>query len=182
MNTIIFRKKILLLVLAIVLGFSYITLVTVQHLQTHDGIKIRQEHESVKNRKESLRKIYVKRKFIGRKLAVLVPCRNCHESLKEFAPHVTKFLKDHQIPHHIFVLNQTDRYLINRGTLMNVGYSFVNEIFDYIAIHDIDTLPLNEALVYECPNEGVMHLTARHGKELSVSNEHLREFKLKVSP
>lgn len=169
MNTIILRKKIVLLVLAIVFGISYITFVTVQHLQLQDRAQTREEHRSIKSRKESLSKIYLKRRFIGRKLAVLVPCRHCHESLKEFAPHVTKFLKDHQIPHHIFLLNQTDRYLINRGALMNVGYTFVKEIFDYIAIHDIDTLPLNEALVYDCPSEGVMHLTAKHGKELPVS-------------
>lgn len=167
MNVISFRKKLLLVALVIVLGVYYVTFTKVQHVQ--DELTNREDHESIDRRIENLNKIFMNRNFNKPKLAVLVPCRLCFDRLTVFVKHLTKFLDDRQISHHIFIANQTERYLINRGALMNVGFLFAREIFDYIVIHDVDTLPLNKDLSYDCPKEGVMQLTARHDKELPVS-------------
>lgn len=162
-----FRKKLILLALVIVLGIYYVTFTKVKTIQ--DDLTHREDHESIDRRIENLNKMFMDRHFNKPKLAVLVPCRLCFERLSVFVKHLTEFLNDRQISHHIFIANQTERYLINRGALMNVGFLFVKEIFDYIVIHDVDTLPLNRDLSYDCPSEGVMQLTARHDKELPVS-------------
>lgn len=72
-----------------------------------------------------------------------------------------KFLNDQLIPHHIFVVNQADQYRFNRASLINVGYLFTKAFeFDYIAMHDVDLLPLNKNLKYDFPSEGPFHVAA----------------------
>lgn len=95
-----------------------------------------------------------------KKLAVLVPFRDCFEELFSFAPHMKKFLSSQEIPYHIFVVNQVDQFRFNRASLLNVGYLYTKDKFDYIALHDIDLLPLNENLSYGFPSDGVFHLAA----------------------
>ncbi|XP_063707724.1 beta-1,4-galactosyltransferase 7-like [Culicoides brevitarsis] len=95
------------------------------------------------------------------KLAILVPFRDRFDELLQFAPHLTDFLKRQQIPHHIFVLNQADRYRFNRASLINTGFLYTQHDFDYIAMHDVDLLPLNDKLNYSYPKEGsVFHVAA----------------------
>ncbi|XP_030370292.1 beta-1,4-galactosyltransferase 7 [Scaptodrosophila lebanonensis] len=93
------------------------------------------------------------------KLALLVPFRDRFEELLQFVPHMTKFLKRQDVVHHIFVINQVDRYRFNRASLINVGFHFAGDVYDYIAMHDVDLLPLNDALLYEYPsNLGPLHI------------------------
>jgi len=94
-----------------------------------------------------------------KKLAVLVAFRDCYEELEIFAPHMKKFLNAQKIPYHIFVINQLNRILrFNKATLFNVGYLYTKSKFDYIALHDIDLLPLNQNLSYDYPTNGVLHM------------------------
>ncbi|XP_060646877.1 beta-1,4-galactosyltransferase 7 [Drosophila nasuta] len=93
------------------------------------------------------------------KMAVLVPFRDRFEELLQFVPHLTQFLRRQGIDHHIFVLNQVDRYRFNRASLINVGFHFTSEVYDYIAMHDVDLLPLNDDLLYEYPSSlGPLHI------------------------
>lgn len=69
-----------------------------------------------------------------------------------------KFLTAKKLPHHIFAINQVDQFRFNRGALVNVGFLYAKSKFDYLAIHDIDVLPLNKQLPYEYPKHGVWHL------------------------
>lgn len=94
------------------------------------------------------------------KLAVLVPFRDRFDELLRFAPHMTRFLNRQDVPHHIFILNQVDRYRFNRASLINVGFLYAKHNFDYIAMHDVDLLPLNDHLQYDYPNEGPYHVAA----------------------
>lgn len=96
--------------------------------------------------------------FTKKKLAVLVPYRDAFDELLLFAPHMMKFLNEQKIPHHIYVVNQVDQFRFNRAALMNVGYLYIKDKFDYLVIHDIDLLPMNKNLSYECPDDGVLHL------------------------
>lgn len=93
------------------------------------------------------------------KLAVLVPFRNRFEELLVFAPYIDKFLNDQGVDHQIFVLNQVDQYRFNRASLINVGYLFTKNEYDYIAMHDVDLLPLNSDLKYSYPTQP-FHLAA----------------------
>lgn len=94
------------------------------------------------------------------KLAILVPFRDRFDELLQFAPHMQKFLQQQGIPHHIFVLNQVDRYRFNRASLINVGFLYTKLNYDYIAMHDVDLLPLNDHLRYDYPKNGPFHVAA----------------------
>ena len=45
-----------------------------------------------------------------RRLAVLVPFRNRHEELQEFAPHMHQFLSRQNVRHEIWIINQADSH------------------------------------------------------------------------
>lgn len=110
----------------------------------------------------------MKRKYLNssfndtgkKKLALIIPFRDRFEELLQFVPHMNRFLNRQHIPHHIFVINQIDRFRFNRASLINVGFLFVKDTFDYIAMHDVDLLPLNEDLKYEFPKNGPFHVAA----------------------
>lgn len=93
------------------------------------------------------------------KLAVLVPFRDRFEELLEFVPYLNEYLNRQNIIHDIFILNQVDTLRFNRASLINVGYLYVKNHYDYIVMHDVDLLPLNENLSYDYPEEP-MHLAA----------------------
>lgn len=94
------------------------------------------------------------------RLAVLVPFRDRFEELLIFAPHMKKFLDKQSIDYHIFILNQVDRFRFNRASLINVGFLEISKAFDYIAIHDVDLLPVNNELSYSFPNKGPHHVSS----------------------
>lgn len=89
------------------------------------------------------------------KLAVLVPFRDRFEELLEFVPYISTFLFKQNIAHHIFILNQVDSYRFNRASLINVGFLETLKDYDYIAMHDVDLLPLNSNLSYKYPEKGI---------------------------
>lgn len=98
------------------------------------------------------------------KLALLIPFRDRFDELLQFVPYMTTFLNKQLIPHHIFILNQIDKYRFNRASLINVGFKYVfstNPIkYDYIGMHDVDLLPLNDNLKYEYPIDGPLHIAS----------------------
>lgn len=93
-------------------------------------------------------------------MAIIVPFRDRFDELLKFAPHMTAFLKEQHIPHHIFVINQADRFRFNRASLINVGYLYTKDHYDYIAMHDVDLLPMNANLRYDYPSDGPHHVAA----------------------
>lgn len=48
----------------------------------------------------------------------------------------------------------------NRASLINVGFLQSRNGCDYIAMHDVDLLPLNPNLSYAYPTRGPFHLAA----------------------
>ncbi|XP_053422157.1 beta-1,4-galactosyltransferase 7 isoform X4 [Nycticebus coucang] len=94
------------------------------------------------------------------RLAVLVPFRERFEELLVFVPHMHHFLSRKKIQHHIYVLNQVDHFRFNRAALINVGFLESNNSTDYIAMHDVDLLPLNEELDYGFPEAGPFHVAS----------------------
>jgi hypothetical protein len=95
------------------------------------------------------------------KLAVLVPFRNVEKELQSFVPHMHRFLKKNGIDFTIIIINQTDNWRFNRGQLLNVGEIVTRGSHDYIAMHDVDLLPMNDNLPYTYPKDQVaMHLAS----------------------
>ena len=103
------------------------------------------------------------RNYTKKKMAVIVPYRNALEDLVQFVPHMTKFLNKQQIPFHIFYINQMDLYRFNRASLINVGFLYIKDKFDYMVTHDGDLLPLNQKLSYEFPpGDTIYHVAANY--------------------
>ncbi|KAK3704746.1 hypothetical protein QZH41_009749 [Actinostola sp. cb2023] len=50
----------------------------------------------------------------------------------------------------------------NRAALLNVGFLVARNDCDYIAMHDVDLLPLNKKLFYGYPEKGPFHVSAPH--------------------
>lgn len=48
----------------------------------------------------------------------------------------------------------------NRASLINVGFLESGNNTDYIAMHDVDLLPLNEQLDYSFPEGGPFHVAS----------------------
>lgn len=53
-----------------------------------------------------------------------------------------------------------DRYRFNRASLINVGFLETEKAFDYIAMHDVDLLPMNDQLSYAYPSGGPHHISS----------------------
>ncbi|NXA46324.1 B4GT7 galactosyltransferase, partial [Nothocercus julius] len=94
------------------------------------------------------------------RLALLVPFRERFEELLAFVPYMHRFLSTKRIRHRILVLNQVDHFRFNRASLINVGFLESGNDTDYIAMHDVDLLPLNEQLDYGFPEEGPFHVAS----------------------
>lgn len=95
------------------------------------------------------------------RLSVLVPFRDRFDELLAFVPNLSKFLREQGVgPFRIYILNQSRRYRFNRGALANVGYLLAKDSSDYIAIHDVDLIPLNQNLSYSFPEDGPYHLSS----------------------
>lgn len=96
-----------------------------------------------------------------KKLTIVVPFRDRFDELIVFVPHLSDFLKKQNIDtYYIFVINQSRRYRFNRGALANVGYLLARNHCDYIAIHDVDLIPLNMNLSYSYPSNGPYHVSS----------------------
>lgn len=98
--------------------------------------------------------------YSNHKLAILVPYRDRFEELLIFAPYMHKFLSKQKINFDLYVINQVDSYRFNRASLINIGYLFTKNTHDYIAMHDVDLLPLNQDLKYEYPENQPLHIAA----------------------
>ena len=99
------------------------------------------------------------------KLCLIVPFRSRFEELLRFVPHMSEFLSRKRIRHSIFVVNQADALRFNRASLINVGFLHArseagDRDCDYVGMHDVDLLPLNEHLSYEFPRRGPFHVAA----------------------
>ncbi|KAI4788144.1 hypothetical protein KUCAC02_036042, partial [Chaenocephalus aceratus] len=94
------------------------------------------------------------------KLALIVPFRDRFDELLVFLPFMQDFLNKKKIRHKILVINQVDHYRFNRASLINVGFLESGDDTDYLAMHDVDLLPLNEALDYGFPSEGPFHVAS----------------------
>lgn len=94
------------------------------------------------------------------KLAVVVPFRERFEELLVFVPFMHTFLNKKKIRHKILVINQVDRYRFNRASLINVGFMESGNDTDYVVMHDVDLLPLNDALDYGFPSNGPFHVAS----------------------
>ncbi|XP_050426968.1 beta-1,4-N-acetylgalactosaminyltransferase bre-4-like [Adelges cooleyi] len=89
------------------------------------------------------------------KIAIIVPYRDRLQNLCTFLLNIHLFLTKQQLDYTIFVVEQFDGKLFNRGMLMNVGFVEALKLseFDCFFFHDVDLIPENENNIYSCPQQ-----------------------------
>merc|ERR1712117_262791 len=96
----------------------------------------------------------------GHRLCIIIPFRDRFEELLQFAPYMKTFLGKQGVEHEVWLINQVDKLRFNRAYLINVGYLESSPVCDYIAMHDVDLLPQNPALLYKYPSNGPLHISS----------------------
>lgn len=77
------------------------------------------------------------------RLGIIVPYRNRYEHLEEFKETITKYLDNTDIDYRVFIVQQDDAKLFNRGMLLNIGFTYAKKNHcDYVVFHDVDMLPI----------------------------------------
>lgn len=78
------------------------------------------------------------------KLGVIVPYRNRANQLRVFRRRMVSYLNQTGIDYNIFIIEQDNAKLFNRGMLLNIGFKYaIKNNCDYVVFHDIDMLPHN---------------------------------------
>ena len=102
------------------------------------------------------------------KIMVLIPFRNRMKQLVFLLQNLIPFLQKQKIQFKITVLEQNQATTFNRGKLFNVGYNLtmadsIKTGFEYdcLVFHDVDLIPLDERLSYECSGSSVKHLSVK---------------------
>ncbi|ESO12870.1 hypothetical protein HELRODRAFT_133632, partial [Helobdella robusta] len=126
--------------------------------------------------------------YHNHKLCLIVPFRDRFDELLEFIPYMKRFLCQQAVRNEIVVINQSDDLRFNRGSLINIGYLIAKHHFgcDYIGMHDVDLLPVNDQLNYSYPSSNPYHVSAPNlhpkyhyknfvGGILLIKNEHFEK-------
>lgn len=101
--------------------------------------------EGIKNLLLSLIQLqtnYSRKKIINKdkKLAVIIPYRDRQNALNKLIPTLKDVLSKQIDNFEIFVVEQNDEKLFNKGLLNNIAF-LLNSNFDYYCFHDVDLIP-----------------------------------------
>ncbi|KAJ8729325.1 hypothetical protein PYW08_000906 [Mythimna loreyi] len=87
-------------------------------------------------------------------VAIIVPFKNRHRHLDIFLPHIHNFLMKQNIHYRLYIVEQQDEKIFNKGILFNVGVkTAMGHKFPCIILHDVDLLPLDASNLYVCTND-----------------------------
>ena len=75
------------------------------------------------------------------RLGIIIPYRARKNHLEEVAPILSRI-------GHVYVIEQMDARLFNRGKLINAGFLEFKKEFDYFAAHDVDMIPQANEYAY----------------------------------
>lgn len=95
------------------------------------------------------------------KLGVLIPYRERAEHLQTILkklPNKIKGQNGASIEHHLYVIEQGNSKVFNKGKLLNAGYDLTQHSYDYVCFHDVDLIPLEADYSYpDCPTNLVSY-------------------------
>lgn len=105
------------------------------------------------------------------KVAIVIPYKNRLKNLNYFLYHMHPFLQRQELEYQIFVVEQVNDELFNKGVLMNSAFYEIRKIYNYtnpdlylfpfdcIIYHDVDLLPEDDRILYSCPQARPRHLS-----------------------
>jgi hypothetical protein len=77
------------------------------------------------------------------RLAVIVPYRNRPQHLRQFVPHIRRYLDFARVrDYSIHIIEQAPGKRFNRGIVKNIGFKLAEASADYVCFHDVDYLPV----------------------------------------
>jgi len=71
---------------------------------------------------------------------IIIPYRNRLINLKAMLPILVQNLRDSNINYKIYIINQNDDRLFNKGSLINIGVNIIFNDCDYLILHDVDNV------------------------------------------
>ncbi|KAJ0176945.1 hypothetical protein K1T71_006954 [Dendrolimus kikuchii] len=87
-------------------------------------------------------------------VAILVTYRNRQSQLDTFLPYIHSFLRKQNLHYKIYLIEQQDESIWNKGVLYNIGAkAAMADKFPCLILHDIDLLPLVESNLYVCTKQ-----------------------------
>lgn len=94
------------------------------------------------------------------RVAVIVPVRDRELQIPIFLKNIHPFMMRQQIEYQIFMVFQAHGILFNRGALFNVGFTeaMKHNNWDCFIFHDVDTIPMNDRNLYNCPKTNPRHM------------------------
>ncbi|XP_065834970.1 beta-1,4-galactosyltransferase 2-like [Oscarella lobularis] len=103
-------------------------------------------------------------------IAVIIPFRDREAHLKVFLHYMLPMFKRQLLEFRIYVIEQADKRVFNRGAIFNVGFIEAMKDMKYgcVALHDVDLIAENDHNMYACPGDKPLHLSAlihRYGHE-----------------
>lgn len=91
-------------------------------------------------------------------LLIFVPYRDRLEHLKQFVPHMERFITKWSFQ--LVVVEQAPNSPFNRGLMFNAGVWYAGMNSDTFVLHDVDLLPLNDTCQYD-PAVAPAHLSGK---------------------
>lgn len=87
-------------------------------------------------------------------VAIIVPYRNREHHLEVFLNFFHNYLQQQQLHYRIFVVEQNDNGLFNRGKLFNIGSKYASHFgFPCLVLHDVDLIPMNMGNIFACSHQ-----------------------------
>lgn len=88
-------------------------------------------------------------------VAIIIPNRGRNDQLKILLNHLHPFLQKQLIDYQIFVVEQTEENLFNKGVLFNAAYLEALKTLDFCCfiLNDVDLLPENLRNLYTCSKQ-----------------------------
>lgn len=108
------------------------------------------------------------------RVAIIIPYKDRADNLNSFLFNMHMFLQKQELEYQIFVVEQINDDLFNKGILMNSCFLeiykahygsnvtikyFDDYPFDCVIFHDVDLLPEDDRIMYSCPKHKPRHLS-----------------------
>jgi beta-1,4-galactosyltransferase 3 len=98
-------------------------------------------------------------------IAFIIPYRNRLQHLKVFLNNMHPYFTRQQYNYGIYVVEPVSDVNFNRGLLMNAGFKEalldqknINLNWTCFILHDVDMMPEDERLIYECDPQVPLHI------------------------
>jgi hypothetical protein len=88
------------------------------------------------------------------RVAIIIPYRKRANNMRIFLRHLHPLLQRQQISYGIYFIEPLAELIFNRGLLLNIGFLESqrdgNNTYDCFIFHDVDLIPEDERILYEC--------------------------------